>query len=324
VLFPAVVHDIWRGSSALLFVALAVTGLVALVEWLRTGMLHDLAYSAVFLGLACGVRYQGVFLALAGLVLVGVSCAASWRGWSRCEGTALTYSLPILYVIFLWIGGNWLILGQPFYFVSGTLDLLASGTATPAQILRWDCPWALTGLFAAVVLAVPFAAALSRRPAGGPARQTAAAGALVALVVLALWIPVPSVGHATTAERERASKAVHVLENRYRNTVFIVTGYTGYTFREVAGEDPEHRWVHLMRVADDLDQSLDEVLANYPGRNVALLVNSTEGQNPWIDDRSSWFSPNRPIPDRFIYRDRVGRWTVFEVIRTDDGRPRSS
>ena len=319
VLFPPVAHYIWRGSSGLLFIALAVTGLVALVEWLRSGTLHDLAYAAVFLGLSCGVRYQGLFLALGGLLFVAARCAIRWRGWNRLEGTAITYALPIGYVVLLWIGGNWLILGQPFYFMSGTLDRLATGTMTPGSLLRWDCPWALTGLFAGIVLMVPFAAAFSRDRIAGPVRQVGAALGLAALLVLSLSLPTTRPEQAVMADRERAADAVNTLEQRYRNTVFIVTGYAGYTFTEVAGDDPEHRWIHYMRIQDDVGPTIDNVLANYPGRNVALLVDSAEGQNPWIDDSSTWLSPDRPIPDRFIYRDRVGRWTVFEVVRTDTG-----
>jgi hypothetical protein len=285
---------------------------------LRTGSLHDLAYAAVFLGLACSIRYQAIFMAAAGLLFVAGGCAMRWRGWSRFEGATLTYSIPIAYTILLWIGGNWLIMGQPFYFMSGTLDRLASTRMTLGELLRWDCPWALTGLFAGIVLAVPLAAAIVPRHCSGTARQVLAAAGLVATLLLSLYIRPFSLPQGPDNERERAQHVINRLETRYTNTVFIVTGYSGYTFRDIVGRDPEHRWIHIMRVQEDPGRSVDAILANYPGRDVALLVDSSGGQNPWIDDRSNWLSPYRPIPDRFIYRDRVGRWAVFEVVRTDE------
>jgi hypothetical protein len=308
-LFPPVVYSIWQGTTALLFIALVVAAIVALVEWTRTGLLHDLAYASVFFGLASITRYQGLFIALAGLVFVVLTCAARSRRYTRIEGTAVTYLLPIGYAIALWIGGNWLVLGRPFFFLTWTFTALRTGLAEGGTILRWDCPWALVGALAAFVLVIPVARALVPSSWSRQAQQAAAALALACLIIAAFVMPRPV--PAAPPESAGIGKAVATLQERYPNTVFVVTGYAGYTFRQAAGADPEQRWIHRMRLDPD---SVARVVHDYPGRNIALLVDSSNRNERWMDAELAWLSRDSHIPDRFLYRDQVGRWTVFEVL----------
>lgn len=313
VLFPPVVYSIWRGTSSLVFVAMVVAAVVALVEWTRTGLLHDLAYASVFMGLACLTRYQGVFFAGGGLVFVAACSATKRREWSRVEGTVVTYLLPILYAVFLWVGGNWLILGRPFFFLSWTFRALTGGFASGGTILRWDCPWTLIGTLVAFVLVIPVARAVCGHRGGRYAPQIAAALALAALALGGVLLP----HRASFREQDAADvgDAVAKLSTRYPNTVFVVTGYAGYSFRQAVGADPEHRWIHRMRLDP---ASVARVVDDYSGRNIALLVDSSQRDERWVDEELAWLSRDSRVPERFLYRDQVGRWTVFEVLSPDN------
>jgi hypothetical protein len=315
-LLPAVVLSIQSGQTAMVFVALTVAGVGALIEWLRTVSLRQLAFAALLLAGAVITRYQGALLVLLAVLFIFAEALMRRRSWSFCEGTLLTFIVPTGYVILLWIGGNWLILGSPLFFLKAIWSPPSFASANLSAFLSFDCPWLLLGVLALLTFSVPLAAslagegtrALSQRFAAAAA-PAAAAVAVIALVAIAWLADIPT--DLRTAPIN-VRQVVGFLETTYPNGTFIVSGYAGYDFIEVAQPDPEHRWVHVMHLETS---GIAKVLDDYPGRQVFLLVNAGETLGRWDEVGLTWHKPGSRIPERFLFARQVGDWTVFEVLR---------
>jgi hypothetical protein len=306
---PPVALSIQFGQTTMLFVALTVCGWGFLTRWLRSSALRDLAYASVLLGLSVAVRYQVVFLIGLALVLIVIAVAGERRNLSLLEGTVVTFLVPTGYVLLLWIGGNWLILGKPFFFLRGLSHSINIGTADLREILVTNCEWVVLAMVGLMVLSVPGVSVLTRTERGGWLRHSVAFLALLAAAGIALATGASS---AIRLSDPRIPRAVAYLETKYPNGSFIVTGYEGYEFAQAAKDDPEHYWIHLMH----LEQSkLDKVLRDFRGREIYLLVNTERVVERWEDIGFEWRGERGRIPEQFIYADRVGPWTVFEVIR---------
>ncbi|MCK4373758.1 MAG: hypothetical protein KAX19_00475 [Candidatus Brocadiae bacterium] len=308
-LLPPVALSIQSGQTVMLFVALVVCGAGALTAWLREPTLRQLALSALLLGMAVATRYQGALFVLGATLLVAMAALARRRSWSFLEATVLTFILPAVYVVVLWIGGNWLILGDPLFFLKAVSGPLALGTADLRTILTWDCPWLLVGIVALFALGVPVASALARARRGALLHQFVA-GAAVGGIVAAAWLADIPTGLRTAPLDVR--RVVRFLEDAYPNGTFIVTGYAGYGFVETAAPDPQYHWVHIMHLEP---KGIAKVLEDYRGREVFLLVNAAETRDRWDEVGLSWQAPGSRIPERFLFARQVAGWTVFEVLR---------
>ena len=309
VFLPPVAMSIESGQTTMLFVALAVGGWGFLTCWLRQFDLRDLAYAALLLGLCVGVRYQAAFLVAIALILVVVASAVEHHSRSLLEGTGITFALPAAYVILLWLGGNWLILGNPLFFLRGLAHSLRIGSAGLQAILTANCEWTVLGAVGLLVLSVPAAGLFSSRPTGGKLRHAAGFIGLLG----ALGIVLISGASAGIQMRDtRIARAVAELEERYPNGSFIVTGYEGYTFQAAAGDDPERAWLHMMHLED---AKLQRILEDFEGREVYLLVNTERTVERWQNLGLEWRGPHSRIPENFIYVEKIGPWVVFEVIR---------
>ncbi len=80
------------------------------------GSVMGLAAGAAFL-----TRYEGLALGLAlGLLLATAPLLQHrWRTPLELEAALLSYAAPLAYTIFMWLFANWLIMGNPLYFLVG-------------------------------------------------------------------------------------------------------------------------------------------------------------------------------------------------------------
>lgn len=317
VFLPPVAMSIEAGQTTMLFVALAVSGWGFLTCWLRQFDLRDLAYASLLLGLCVGVRYQAAFLVVLALFLVILATALERHSMALLEGTGITFIMPAFYVVLLWIGGNWLILGNPVFFLRGLVHSLSIGTAGAQAILTTNCEWTVLGAVGLLVLSVPAAGMLSSRSSGGRIRH---AGGFVGLLGALAIVLVSGASAGIQLRDTRIARAVAELEKRYPNGSFVVTGYEGYEFQRAAGEDPERAWIHLMHIEDT---KLEKILRDFQGREIYLLVNTEHTVERWQQLGLEWRGEHSRIPENFLHVDRIGPWVVFEVIRAEEKSPAS-
>jgi len=306
---PPVAMSIESGQSTMLFVALVVCGWGFLSRWLHTLQLRDVAYAGLLLAISVGVRFQALFLVALGLLFALAAMVVERRSFALLEATAIIFLTPTLYVVTLWIGGNWLILGDPFFFARGLVRSLHAGAEALRPLLAAGCEWPVAGAVGLLVLMVPMAGLLSRRTEGGLLRHAAALTGVLAAALCALAAG-PSI-EATRAD-PRIPAVIATLEQRHNNGSFIVTGYEGYEFVQAAGDDPEHSWIHLMHLEPSV---LGRILREFEGREIYVLVDTEATLEQWEDVGLRWQEPGTCVPEGFLYAETVGPWVVFECIR---------
>jgi len=302
---PPVALSLESGQSTMLFVALAVCGWGFLCTWLREPRLRDLAYCGLLLGMCALVRYQALCLVALGAVFA-LAGALAQRRRGLAEATLIVFLTPALYLLALWVGGNWLILGEPAFFLRGLLGMLREGGGRAWALLGSGCEWRAAGALGALVLSVPLAGCLSRRRRGGALRHAAALAGLLAAAHVGL-----GAGAAVRPLEPRIPPLVAALSERCPNGTFVVSGFEGYEFVRAAGRRGRDAWVHLMHLEGS---ALRKVLRDYAGREVYVLVRARPGTERWEE---LGLGGGR-VPEGFIYAGQLGPWRLFECIRPDE------
>lgn len=163
-------------GSPLVLLLLAVIGIgKGLAAWGDHQRLRDLIGCSLYCAIACLTRYEAVFLVAAAALYIGARSAVGKDGaYSRVEGLLIAFLLPVVYFGALWVGANWLIMGDPWHFLSGCI-----GEGVPS-----DEAWQ-AAVLALPLLVFPFCYVLAYhelRPFG-PWRGGAAAALLFATAV---------------------------------------------------------------------------------------------------------------------------------------------
>jgi len=194
-------------GSPLVLLLFAVLGMTkSLAAWGEEQHLRDLIGCSLYATVAVLTRYEAAFLVAAAALYIAARCALSGADrYSRVEGTLITFLLPIVYFGGLWIGANWLIMGDPWHSLTATF----SGTAiAPAD---WSSAVLLLPL---LVFPLAYALAYHELRLLGPWRGGAAAALLmVAAIAMPLLWPrlYTSLGPAGSWWSPLASVSVTVL-----------------------------------------------------------------------------------------------------------------
>ncbi|GFP32817.1 hypothetical protein HKBW3S42_01125, partial [Candidatus Hakubella thermalkaliphila] len=90
-----------------------------LLEWQVSRRITSLALLGVSLGLAFLVRYEAIFFTIALSVLIALHLRRQERApYITVEGTLFSFVAPSIYFVFLWVYFNYIIMGDPFFFLS--------------------------------------------------------------------------------------------------------------------------------------------------------------------------------------------------------------
>ncbi|MCD6360813.1 MAG: hypothetical protein J7M38_08090, partial [Armatimonadetes bacterium] len=117
VLHPMVIGPAATGSPMAILLALLMGTCRALVRWQRTEGLRELIAASVLLAAVVITRYEAIFIVLGAALYIAWRVRRRGGSWARLEGTMITFALPIVYVLALWIGANWAIMGDPWHFL---------------------------------------------------------------------------------------------------------------------------------------------------------------------------------------------------------------
>ncbi len=305
---PRVTMSIKSGESTMLFVALAAAGIGFLMKWLEDRSLRSLAYAGLLFGLALTVRFQGLFLAAGAALIIVAAILSKEPEKGLLEGSGFIFATPIVYMILLWLGGNWLLLGNPLFPLQGVLRSVRLRQAGAAELLIAGGEWSTLALVAVIAVS-PFLPALFSKKADFPAARAVALAGAITVASIISFFEEPHAYHKRPDSQ--AGQVVAYLESNYDNTSFIVTGYTGYEFTRAAGDDKEDAWIHVMH----LEQSkLDKIMDDFRGRNVFLLVDTGQTAEGWLNMGIEWVEPWTNIPEQFFLVEKIGSWIVFEVF----------
>lgn len=164
---PMVLFYAVNGMSEMPYLALLTLSLVFLLRWYRSEDAYWLVPCGLAMTFAVLSRYEVMGYAIMLVAIVGGTLMSRRRSQDEVEGSILGYLAPIFYGVGLWVFFNWLILGDPLFWLrqqigigGGASDPLAPasalGGAAPGRVsLLGDLAHVNVILFPLVVAVVP-------------------------------------------------------------------------------------------------------------------------------------------------------------------------
>ena len=268
---PAIRQPVLAGSSDVLFALLVVVAMCCLLHWLETEDLRSLAYLATTLALLSVTRYHAVILLAGALVFAVAHLVLNRHRESYAEATLIIFLVPGVYVAGLWVISNWLLMGDPWFFLRGLWQ--TGGTWHDwLALLGEGCDW--TRIF--VLCTVAFLGwGLGRLQ---QYRRSIWTGAAAVAACALLWFgPYQSLTFSVPAVEEEMAEVAAALGREYADDWVVVSGYRGYAFPELPHKGGEDHMQHT------LSFYLDEVLERTLGRRAYLLVPAPQGVDRWED-----------------------------------------
>lgn len=187
---PAVIYVSASGLTEPLLMAAVLGQVRCFIGWAgaeaqgnRRAAVAWLVGLGVSSAVAVLTRYEGWFLSIVLALMVGAIARKS-SGPEAAQASVLVYAAPAVYAAFLWAFFNWLIMGNPLYFLLGPYSsrayFLAEGSGTgltAAAVAVLEAGWSLSPLF--------FPAAVGLLGLGLGRRN------LTYALVAAFWLAVP-------------------------------------------------------------------------------------------------------------------------------------
>jgi hypothetical protein len=115
----------FNGMSEAIFIFFIVWTITELVQWIEDEKLTHLVWIGIALALAFLTRYEAIPFAAAIFLTVCFFMIKKRRQsgevksiWSYFEGTVIVIFVPLVTCIALWVLANWIIMGDPLYFLT--------------------------------------------------------------------------------------------------------------------------------------------------------------------------------------------------------------
>ena len=132
----------FNGMSEAIFIFIIVWTVTELLRWVDDGKPEHLMWIGVALPLAFLTRYEAVPFAAAVLLTIAFitiknrhSKAIGKSMWNYFEGSTVVTFLPLATAALLWVITNWIIMGDPLYFLTSEYsNVTQSGQNLPAYI----------------------------------------------------------------------------------------------------------------------------------------------------------------------------------------------
>lgn len=312
---PVLLTNVVQGSSSLWFVLWIVAATCFLLEWLSSGDLRSLAYLSISLAFAFLTRFQAIwFFAAVLLVLFSYLLSLRKKPKAFVEATLIVVVAPLVYVVCAWIAANWLIMGDPWFFVRGLFrgDRPISWSGLLADGCEWElCVAPVAWVFVGWALA----------GGSGWKRRIAAASLFVVLgacLVLAVLSFKPPSRSGLSPELRKVLEFCSAPKGQVKEWrpalrgKTVISGYEGYVLLRSLSPRARHRaFIHVM------DLYLKKIFADTRGQEVYLLVPEPRGEGRWED-------VNLHFPGLYehgnvftIFVKGWSHWRLYRVVRTD-------
>lgn len=114
---PLIVYYASNGMSEVVYLAVLVAGVDGFLRWARHFDSKQLARSGIILALGVITRYEVIFWVAVIAALVFLLPEAWWHGREAVEGSLVAFLAPTVYTVAVWSLFNWMILGNPLYWI---------------------------------------------------------------------------------------------------------------------------------------------------------------------------------------------------------------
>lgn len=303
---PFSLRAIILGQSDVLFAFLIFTAGCLLIHWWQTEALRSLAYLAVVTALTTLVRFQATTIILLVLAVVILHLLRKQRPRHYAEATLIIFLTPALYIIALWFIANWLIMGNPFFFLRGLKNTAQTENHILA-LLTDSCAWTTPLLLCLLALCARLTTAITT-----PRLKRAAAFGLL-LISLLFWRhnQAPIAKQPSPADRELPGVLAEI-GHSFSADWLIVSGYRGYLIqRALPANNPGHLY-HTLNLHPE------QMLRNTHGKRAYILVPAPTGPDRWEDINLKYPGLHAEPTPFTVYEKTWKHWTLWRVVRMDE------
>ncbi len=136
ILNPMILFFGSNGMSEAIAVLFVTTTTYFLVAYLSTRSLSYVLKLGISTSLAVMTRWELAALIPVIMLIIGISVFLNYQKncFKKIEGTILLFLTPVFFIISIWILANWIIMGDPFYFLTS----IYSNTAQSEKLIESD------------------------------------------------------------------------------------------------------------------------------------------------------------------------------------------
>lgn len=127
---PMIVFYAVNGMSEVVYLCFLVAGAYFFLRWFLTREARFLTVAALAFAFGVLSRYEVITWALLVVLALGAAMIRQHVVRSELEGSLIAYLAPVVYALGLWLFVNWLILGNPLFFLSQQAPGFAQATPT--------------------------------------------------------------------------------------------------------------------------------------------------------------------------------------------------
>jgi len=116
---PMILLYVAIGSSETIFISSLLLFSYFFLKWYLQLGIFNLALAAFALVMAFGSRYEAIPVFIAGIILILAVELSIKSPFRKIQAIVMLFGLPFMYACVLWLLANWVIKGDPLYFLSG-------------------------------------------------------------------------------------------------------------------------------------------------------------------------------------------------------------
>lgn len=146
---PSVLFYASNGMAESCFILGLLVATWAFLAWMESGRFTALMVMALGTAWAIMTRYEAGAIAI--FFVVAIIIMRLRESPPKIEASLLAYAGPVAYSVVLWCYFNWLILGNPLYFLSSPLAAVSLVTSVESQLGRGILPDAIGKLVFVIV-----------------------------------------------------------------------------------------------------------------------------------------------------------------------------
>lgn len=154
---PMFVFYAGNGDPVVLAVFLLALSLSSLIAWSLTDQTRHLAGAGLAMGLAVMVDYGFILVAVGFVIALMAISAAQRDGGLKIRSALLLFLTPVVYALLFWCLMNWVLLGNPFEWVTAQNGVIEVNTTGALQAVHTDVLGSLGDLFEVTLGIAPLA-----------------------------------------------------------------------------------------------------------------------------------------------------------------------
>lgn len=136
---PLIVFYAANGMSDIMLLAAMLGVAYCIILYLENQRIYSLVLASLWLAIGFGARYEsGIYALTIGMAIIILLSTPKLLDRKKGIGILIVLELPIIYSVGIWVAANWIIMGNPLYFMDSRYSNAAQVATGIYHIARSD------------------------------------------------------------------------------------------------------------------------------------------------------------------------------------------